>query len=220
MAGQAPRWPGGIIFVTSSRRARVHGNASCDKYWILVAVRSGSGRRSVAVPGSRYSRSMKLQPSSRRDRGDFASSAGSRQLIPNCFSRCSGAFPPPTFRSLCQSFANLHGLPGSPVAAEGWRRRDGAKTCFPRTGKLALHYLPFTIPGDVANARAKFGSLGAKLSGLAHIAQLSVAQNMGTGPRFGEARNAAGPHLARECGNAEVVRDEFIQLFAKDRPGQ
>ena len=87
-----------------------------------------------------------------------------------------------------------------------------------------LPYLRFIVEGEVANAWAKFGGLGAMLTDLARVAKLSVARNMDTAPTCENARNAAWSHLARRRGNMGFFRGELIWLnrdgFAQRIHGQ
>ena len=62
--------------------------------------------------------------------------------------------------------------------------RNAVKTSFLNTGQLALSYLRYIIAGELTGAWTKFGGLGALLTNLASILELSVLQNMETACRF------------------------------------
>ena len=64
------------------------------------------------------------------------------------------------------------------------QKRNAAKTGFLNTGQLALAYLRYIIAGEFAGAWTKFGGLGAMLTNLASILELSALQNMETACRF------------------------------------
>ena len=75
-----------------------------------------------------------------------------------------------------------------------------------------LRYLRFIIACEVAGDWAKFGALGEVYTNFAHIVELSVVQNMETDSRFGEAQSADWPHLAREGGYVDIIREESAKL--------
>ena len=50
------------------------------------------------------------------------------------------------------------------------------------------------------------------LTNLASILELSVLQNMETACRFEKTQSAAWPHLARERGGLQIIKDELVKI--------
>ena len=63
---------------------------------------------------------------------------------------------------------------------------------------MALRYLRFIIAGEVADARGKFGGVGATLTDLARVLGLIACQDMETAFQFEKVQNALRSNLARE----------------------
>ena len=105
--------------------------------------------------------------------------------------------------------------PAHKRAAEAERsrqKRNAVKTSFLNTGQLALAYLRYIIAGELSGAWTKFGGLGALLTNLASILELSVLQNMETACRFERTQSAAWPHLARERGSLRTIKEELVKV--------
>ena len=100
-------------------------------------------------------------------------------------------------------------------AAESERsrqKRNAVKTSFLNTGQLALTYLRYIMAGELSGAWTKFGGLGAMLTNLASIMELSVLQNMETACRFERTQSAAWSHLARERGSLQTIKEELVKV--------
>ena len=104
-------------------------------------------------------------------------------------------------------------------AGNGRQRRNGVKMALPTIGQLALYYLRYTIAGEVAEARSKFGGLRAMLTSLADLMELSLLPSMEIESKFEEARIAAWVRFGRARGYVEVTRNEFV-VANRDRIGQ
>ena len=88
-----------------------------------------------------------------------------------------------------------------------------SETCgmgFGFTGQFALHFLLFTIAGQVVSSWATFGGLVTVLTDLTHRRALCEAQSMETSRRYEKAQKAAPSHLAREGGKLDVARDACL----------
>ena len=92
------------------------------------------------------------------------------------------------------------------------QKRNAAKTSFLNTGQLALAYLRYIIAGELSGAWTKFGGLGAMLTNLASILELSVLRNMETACRFERTQSAAWSHLARERGSLLTIKEELVKV--------
>ena len=86
------------------------------------------------------------------------------------------------------------------------------ETSFLNTGQLALAYLRYIIAGELAGAWGKFDGLGAPLSNLASMHDLSVIRNMETACRFERTRGAARPNLAPERGRLQTIKEELVKI--------
>ena len=105
--------------------------------------------------------------------------------------------------------------PAHKRAAESERsrqKRNAVKTSFLNTGQLALAYLRYIIAGELSGAWSKFGGLGALLTNLASILELSVLQNMETACRFERTQSSAWSHLARERGSLQTIKEELVKV--------
>ena len=85
-------------------------------------------------------------------------------------------------------------------------------TSFLNIGQLALAYLRYSIAGEIAGNWAKFGGLGALLANLASAIEISVIQNVETARRFKRPQGVARPHLARERGSLQAIKDELVKI--------
>ena len=92
------------------------------------------------------------------------------------------------------------------------QKRNAVKTSFLNTGQLCLAYLRYIVAGELAGAWTKFGGLGAMLTNLASILELSVLQNMETACRFEKSQSAAWSHLARERGSLQIIKEELVRI--------
>ena len=93
------------------------------------------------------------------------------------------------------------------VEAERARQtRNGVRAPSLRAGQLA-----FFIAGAVADARAKFESLGPMITNLGNVMGLGVVRNAGTAPLHEKVQNAAWSHLDRERGNVDTTRDDLTK---------
>ena len=97
-------------------------------------------------------------------------------------------------------------------AEKNRQKRNAVKTSFLNTGQLAVACLRCIIAGEIVGAWAKFGGLGALLTNLASLVELSVIQNMETASRFERAQSAARPHLARERGSLQTIKEELVKM--------
>ena len=92
------------------------------------------------------------------------------------------------------------------------QKRNSVKTSFLNTGQLALAYLRYITAGELAGAWSNFGGLGAMLTNLAAILELSVLQNMEAACRFEKTQSAAWSHLARERGSLQIIKEELVKI--------
>ena len=135
---------------------------------------SRAGRKTRSPKNS--SRQDKLETNSQRDRRDPSTASGSCEPPPPQPS--SGPAPQIhlTFRLWPRSLLKLTCFLTTQRAEGPTMRKDpdgrpGARTPALNAGQHAPHFLRFTIAGEVADARGKFGG--------ARIPELSVAEKMG-----------------------------------------
>ena len=70
---------------------------------------------------------------------------------------------------------------------------------------------PYTIPPT-------FGGMGAALKHLAHLMELSTAQNMETACRYEKAQCESHAHIARERGDLDATKSEQAQINGERLP--
>ena len=85
------------------------------------------------------------------------------------------------------------------------QRGTVVRTRPPTAGQLVLHFLRFTSAGEVADAVGNFGGIGAMLTNLAQITELSIVQIAETASRYEKARSAARLHLTRKRGDMDTI---------------
>ena len=75
-----------------------------------------------------------------------------------------------------------------------------------------MNYLRCVVTEEISGARDIFGDLGALLTNLAHLLELSTFQNVETASRFERALSTAWAHLARDRGGPQLTKDELAEL--------
>ena len=65
----------------------------------------------------------------------------------------------------------------------------------------------------------QIGGVGALLTNLAHFLKLRIVPNVKTASRDKRVQNAAWPHLGRERGNLDAIRDARKADATRPRPG-